>query len=216
MNKNILEQLENKAITADELVKQVRKDFDLLAEIYNGISSSKAHVRYPCAKVLTILSGEEPEKLYPKMDFFITLLDSDKRILLWNALNIIANLTDVDEEKKFDKIFDKYFGFIDDEYMVTVVNVIGNAGKIARAKPYLTQRITKELLRVENLPLKSHLTLECRNIILGQVISSFEMYFDQIEDKDEILSLVRRQRVNTRNSTRAEAETFLKKFGDVF
>ncbi|MBU7018294.1 MAG: hypothetical protein HXS44_12360, partial [Theionarchaea archaeon] len=126
------------------------------------------------------------------------------------------NLTDVDEEKKFDKIFDKYFGFIDDEYMVTVVNVIGNAGKIAKAKPYLTQRITKELLRVENLPLKSHLTLECRNIILSQVISSFEMYFDQIEDKDEVLSLVRRQRFNTRNSTRAEAEMFLKKFGDVF
>jgi len=212
MERDVLEKLEKKEITADELYKQVEKDFDLISEICRGISSSKAHVRYPCAKVLNLLSGEKPEKLYPEMDFFITLLDSDKRILLWNALIIVANLTRIDEERKFDNIFDKYFSFIDDEYMVTVANVVGNAGKIAKAKPYLNERITRELLRVENLLLKPHLTQECRNILLGHAISAFETYFDQMENKEEVISFVKRQLNNSRDGTRKKAQKFLEKF----
>jgi hypothetical protein len=64
-------------------------------------------------------------------------------LLVQIQLNIIVNLTNIDEEKKFDKIFDKYFGFIDDEYMVTVVNIIGNAGKIwTYWKKYTTDQST--------------------------------------------------------------------------
>ena len=55
------------------------------------------------------LSEERPEQLYPYMDFFITLLDSKYRILTWNAIGIIANLTQVDKENKFDVIFEKYY-----------------------------------------------------------------------------------------------------------
>jgi hypothetical protein len=114
-------------------------------------SSSKATIRYRCAKVLMDLSEKYPEKLYPHVDDFIVLLDSKYRILTWNAMAIIANLTGVDIDRKFDAIFDRYYGFLNNEYMVTVANVVGNSAKIALAKPHLVQRIVAELLKVENI-----------------------------------------------------------------
>jgi len=207
---DILGKLGKKEIEAEDVAKNAIKDPSLLPEIFNGVSSTKARIRYGCAKILRIISEENPEKLYPRIDFFIELLDSDKRILKWIALYIIANLTKVDVKNRFDDIFDKYYGLLNAEYMVTVANVVGNSGKIARAKPHLSQKITSELLKLENLTIKSHLTQECKNILLGHAISAFDMYFDQIENKDEVISFVRRQLNNTRNATKVKAEKFLK------
>ena len=83
------------------------------------------------------LSEKHPDKLYPYMDRFIALLDSKHRILTWNAMAIIANLTAVDVDRKFDAIFDKYYSYLGNEYMVTVANVVANSAKIASNKPYL-------------------------------------------------------------------------------
>ena len=145
------------------------------------------------------------------MDFFTELLESDKRVLKWNALYIIANLAKVDVENKFDDIFDKYYGLLNAEYMVTVANVVGNSGKSAKAKPHLTQRITNELLKIENLTVKSHLTQECKNILIGHAIAAIDMYFDQIGNKEEAISFVKRQLNNTRNATKIKAKKFLEK-----
>lgn len=158
MEIGLLRGLESKTITKAELFKKVEQDFGLLNEVLLGTSSSKAAIRYSCAKVLMDLSEKYPEKLYPHMQAFIELLNSKHRILTWNAMAIIANLTKVDTERKFDGIFDKYYDFLNDEYMVTVANVIANSAKIALAKPYLVQKITEKLLKVENISFTPHLT----------------------------------------------------------
>ena len=212
MNSDILEKLSNKSVTKKKLLEGVKQDFRLLPEILKGVSSSKAAIRYGCAKVLMDLSDENPEKLYPHMDFFINLLDSKYRILTWNAMAIIANLTEVDTEKKFDAIFDRYFSLLNNEYMVTVANLVSNAGRIATKKPHLTQRITDALLKVETIPITQHLTEECKNIITEKTIKSFDLFFDQIKNKDDITSFVKRQISNTRKSVRLESEKFLKKW----
>jgi hypothetical protein len=111
------------------------------------------------------LSAEHPEKLYPYFDSFTTLLDSKYRILTWNALAIIANLTQVDTDNKFDAIFDNYYSFLENEYMVTVANVVSNSGKIALAKPHLIPKITEELLKVQDISTSPHLTEECKRVI---------------------------------------------------
>ena len=103
--------LADKSLTKEELLNRVRQDSTLLPFLLSGVYSSKATFRYGCAKVLMDLSEENPEKLYLYFDQFISLLDSKYRILIWNALAIIANLTRVDTEKKFDAIFGKYYSF---------------------------------------------------------------------------------------------------------
>ena len=95
--------------------------------------------------------------------------------------------------------------------MVTVAHVVDNSGKIALAKPNLTKKITNELLKVEKLSLKPRLTQECKNIIIGKTILAFDTYYNQIDDKEKIISFVTRQLYNTRKATKMKAEKFLKK-----
>ena len=212
MENELLQQLVNKSMTKEELLKKVKLDFNLLPIVLKGISSSKAAIRYGCAKVIMDLSEEQPERLYPYMDFFIDLLDSKYRILIWNAMAIVANLTKVDKDKKFDAIFDKYYSFINDEYMVTVANVVGHSGKIALAKPHLIEKITNELLKVENISITPHLTEECKRVIAEKAIKSFNMFFDKIKQKEKVTSFVKSHLDSPRQTLRKAAKKFLNKW----
>ena len=212
MKHKLPQEIANKSITRQDLLQRVEKDFSLLPVVLDGISSPKAAVRYGCASVLMDLSRAYPEKLYPHMDSLIALLDSEYRILRWNAMAIIANLARVDEDRKFDAIFAKYYSFLNDEYMVTVANVVGNSGKIALAKPYLAQRIADELLKVENISTTPHLTEECKRVISEKAIESFDMFFSQIKKKEKIVDFVKSQLSSPRKTLKAKAEFFLKKW----
>jgi len=214
MENELLKKVANKALTKEELRQKVKQDFDLLPVLLKGVGSPKATVRYGCAKVLMDLSEEYPAKLYPYMDAFIDLLDSKYRILTWNAMAIIANLAKVDKDQKFDAIFNKYYGFLNNEYMVTVANVVGNSGKIALAKPHLLHKITAELLKVENLSVTPHLTEECKRVITEKAIETFDLFFDKIEEKEKkkVLSFVERQLDSSRRTLRTKAAAFLKKW----
>jgi hypothetical protein len=202
----------DKTITKEELLKRITHDSGLLPLLLSGVDSSKAAVRYGCAKLLMDLSDEHPEKLYPHFDLFIDLLDSRYRILTWNALAIIANLTRVDADKKFDAIFDKYYGFLNNDYMATVANVVGNSSTIANAKPYLIPKITGELLKVQDISTGPHLTEECKRVIAQHAIKSFDLFFDRVDQKERVLSFVEACLDSSRKKLRTTAENFLEKW----
>ncbi len=124
-------------------------------------------------------------------------------------MDIIANLTMIDTDNKFNKLFRKFYGHLYDGSLITAGHVVENSGKIALAKPEFQGEITKELLKVEKIPLP---TEECRNILIGKTIKAFDGFYDKIKDKDKIISFVRRQLRNPRNATRSKAERFLKRF----
>ena len=212
MENELLKKLAAKTLTKDELRRKVEHDFSLLPTLVTGLSSPKAAIRYGCAKILMDLSAEYPDKLYPYMDAFVALLDSKYRILTWNAMAIIANLSRVDKEKKFDAIFDKYYGFLNDEYLVTVANAVGNSGKIALAKPYLIPKITEKLLTVENVALTPHLTEECKRVIAEQAVETFDLFFDKVTQKAKVFAFVERQLNSSRKTLKLKAENFLKKW----
>lgn len=199
-------------MTEEELLKKVKLDFSLLPTILEGVSSSKAAIRYGCAKVLMDLSEEHPQQLYSHMGFFVDLLDSKYRILTWNAMAVIANLAKIDKDGKFDAVFEKYYSFINDAYLVTVANLVGHSGKIAVAKPHLIEKITNELLKIERISITPHLTEECKRVIAEHAIKSFYMFFDRVERKDKVIAFVERQLESSRKSLREEAENFLKKY----
>ncbi|MDH5419901.1 MAG: hypothetical protein OEX06_06180 [Candidatus Bathyarchaeota archaeon] len=202
----ILDALGKKGIEAEDLADKVSRNPELLPEILDGVSSEEARVRFNSAKILRIISEKQPKILYSKIEFFVDLLDSENNILKWIAIDIIGNLASVDSENKFNRIFRKFYDLLSDESMITAGHVIDNSGKIAVAKPYLQDRITEKLLKVEKIEYK---TSECRNILLGKVISSFDKYIDQFDNKKKMISLVRRQLKNSRKATRAKAEKFL-------
>jgi len=208
----LLQKLNRKQLTKDQIFKMVQLDFSLLPILLEGTSSSNATIRYSCGKILMNLSLKHPDRLYPYMESLIKLLDSKYRILTWNAMAIIANLTVVDADFKFDAIFDKYYNFLSSEYMITVSNLVGNSRKIALAKPYLSQKITTELLKVQDLKLTPHLTDECKLIIAEQTIKTFDSFFEIIEAKDQVLTFTQKYLDSSRPSLKKEAQNFLRKW----
>jgi hypothetical protein len=208
----LLQKLGCKQITKTQLYKKIEADFSLVPELIDGTASPKATVRYGCANVLMDLSAKYPGKLYPYMDRFIGMLDSKHRILTWNALAIIAHLTVADSECKFDSIFDKYYSFLGNEYMVTVANTVGNSGEIAKNKPYLADRITAELLKVQSLKITPHLTEECKLVIAQKAIESFNTLINFTKNKKALLDFAEKHKVSSRDALRKEAQMFLEKW----
>jgi hypothetical protein len=203
----------DKTITKEGLLKTVKQDSSLVPLLIEGVGHKRANVRYGCSNVLLKLSEEHPEWLYPEFDFFVTLLDSKYRILIWTSFGLLANLATVDADKKFDAVFDKYYSFLDAEHMVTVSNLVGASGKIANAKPYLAPKITTELLKVQNLSTTPHLTEECKLVIAQHAIASFDLYFDKIDQQQEqVLNFVKSCKGSSRKKLRTKAERFLKKW----
>jgi len=205
---DILRKIGNKEIDPDDFAEMIKKNWDLLPEVFEGLNSAKPEIKYSCAKVLRSISEEHPEKLYPKFDFFVNLLDNNNKILNWIAINIIGNLTKVDVDNKFDSISEEFFNFLTDQSMITAVHTIDSFAKIAKTKAHLTEKLTDNLLKIEKIPR----TQECKNILFGKVISVFGEFFDQIIHKDDVISFVKRQLNNPQNATKKKAEKFLKKF----
>ncbi|UCH88071.1 MAG: hypothetical protein JSV49_07330 [Thermoplasmata archaeon] len=207
-NSAILDDLSTRKITPDDLAEMVIHNIDLLPDIIKGISSDNARIRLGCAKIIRTVSEKKPDAVYPVSKYFITLLDSENNIIKWNAMDVLANLAKVDSNKTIEKIFTKYYDLLTDESMVTAGHVVDNSGKIAIAKPHLTERITDELLKLDKIPRNT----ECKNILKGKAILAFDAYFEQIENKDAVISFVKKQLRNKRNATKTKAKQFLKKY----
>ena len=90
----------DKTISKKDLLKIVKEDSSKVPLLLEGIGHKRASVRYGCSNVLLKLSEESPELLYPEFAFFVKLLESKYRILIWTAFGILANLTHVDSKKK--------------------------------------------------------------------------------------------------------------------
>lgn len=209
---DLLEQLGSKKISKPQLFKRVEVDFNLVPTLLEGTSSPKASIRYGCGSVLMDLCEKHPNKLYPYFDDFVGLLDSKHRILRWNGLIAIASLTAADSEGKFDAIFDRYYSFLGDEYMATVANTVGNSAKIVTNKPYLADRITVELLKVQNLKTTPHLTEECERVIAEKAIETFETLIKYTKNKQDLIDFARLHQDSSRASLKKKAQVFLKKY----
>jgi len=208
-NIDIIQALAKKEKKPEELFDKVIKDRRLLPTVLDGTTATKANIKYGSTKILRLISEKDPKVLYPKMDFFIKMMDSENQILKWNGMDIVANLLVVDSKKKFDKIFDKYYSLLSDEVMITAGHVIDNSGKIVMAKPNFKDKITQHLLEVEKVSRNQ----ECQNILIGKTILALSSYFDQMKDNDKtkVISFVRKHLNNTRPATRKKAERFLDK-----
>jgi len=133
----------------------------------------KSTIRFQAAKKLQLISRSNPSLLYPYFDTFARLLESSSSVLLWNAIIILSHLVSVDTERRFDGIFSRYYGHLWDGKLVTAANILGNSGRIARCRPDLADRITEQLLKVDDIPLP---TAECREVARGAVLNAFTEY----------------------------------------
>jgi hypothetical protein len=204
----LLSEINNKRTTIEKLAVKVVRQSDLLQEAFDGLGADTARVKYGCLKLLRIISEQKPEILYPEIARLIQLLDSENNIFKWGAIIIIGNLAVVDSERKIDRILDRYLQPISGHVMITAANVIAGAGKIARAKPQLADRIAQAVLQVETA---NYQTGECRNVAIGHAIHSFDLFFEHLKKPQPVIEFVKRQLNNRRNAVKRKAARFLKK-----
>ena len=180
-----------------------------LPEVFEGLNAEKARIKYGCLKLLRLISEQRPELLYPHIGRFFELLGSENNIFKWGAIIIIGNLACVDAERKIDAQVDRYLKPIRGSVMITAANVIGGAGKIAQAKPYLAEKIARAVLRVESA---KYQTTECRNVVIGHAIKSLDLFFRRLKQPGPVVEFVKRQLNNRRPAVKKHAAKFLKKY----
>lgn len=195
----------NKKIHVDrnKLLKKLLKESASL--LLDNLSTTDLDIKYTSSKVLIELSMNNPQKIYPFLNDFILLLNNKNNFIKWSSIIIIGNLARIDDDKKIDKILPKLYSLLNSGKMITANNTIQSLSKIALYKPYLQEKITKELLKVEKY---IYDTKECNNIACGQVINGFESYLKNPNIK--VLDFVSRQVKNSRHATSLKAQKYLK------
>jgi hypothetical protein len=182
------------------------RDERVLQELLDGVLSKKDEVRYGSFKALNILSERHPERLYGKWDFFANLTRSDNTHHKYIAIYIIANLTRVDSEERFEKLFNAYYGLLGDKSVIPPAHVALNSGKIALAKPKLQADITNRLLDIDKV-VQRH-----KDLVKASAIDAFDAYFEESKDQERIIGFVRAQLNCESLKTRKKAKAFLKKW----
>jgi hypothetical protein len=200
--------LNNKNINIKAVAKKALKNDKLLATLLDSLWSKNETIRYNCHKVLFLLTQEQPRTLYSKWDYFEEFLESDNTYHKLSAVLLLANLTQIDKDNKFERLFDRYYDLLDDKSFITAAYVAGASGKIARAKPRLRTRITNRLLNID----KTHHNPERKDLVKASIIEAFEEYINQTRNKNRIVDFVQQQ-LNCRSpKTKKAAKEFLARF----
>ena len=206
----MLPKMRNKDVDIESVSERALKDEELLSELLDGLKSKEETLRYNCFKVLMIISKTRGAVLYPRWDYFIELLSSDNSYRKMSAIHLITNLTKVDIENKYEKIFDKYYSLLDDKSMIVAIYVAGNSGQIVKAKPHLESHITNKLLHID----KTHHPAERKELIEAGAIEAFGEYFEEAADKEKIIRFVKEQQNSKSPKARKLAMEFLKRWGN--
>jgi hypothetical protein len=199
--------LAEKEFDLEQLAQSAIDDAKVLKETLKGLVSKDESYRYNCFKVLLQISENKPLVLYPEWDYFMKLLKSDNAYHRCIAVNILANLTAIDTENRFENIFNAYFDVLDDKKLIPAIYVARNAGKIAKAKPHLQAHITERLLDIDKTHHKQ------KDLIKADIIESFEALYKDVQDKYRISAFVKEQLESSSPKTRKAAQSFLSKFG---
>jgi hypothetical protein len=203
----ILLLIDQKADLSEEIAQVIVEEPQILDMILKSINCETARVKFRCAKIIKIISTKKPEILMEHWNFFTNLLESENKIILWNALDIIANLTAVDHEHKFDDVYIQYYKFLEDDSMVTAAHVVENSDQIINNRPDLEEKITLKLLNIDKIPRDG----ECADILSSKALGVFDKHYISIDDKKQVLEFALKASQSKRNATKIRADKFIKK-----
>jgi len=203
----MLSELENKDIDVNVFAESIIKNPDKTSAYIEGLLSKNETYRYNCFKILNIVSEKKPKVLYPHWDFFINHLKSENDYHKMSAALIIANITSVDTENRFENIFDLYYENLKTKKTIVPIYVVKSSGKIVRSKPELEEKITNLLLNIEKIHQGKQIEL-----VKAAVIELFSEFFPKSKNKEKIIDFVKKQINSESPKTRKIAKEFLNKY----
>lgn len=199
--------LNDKNINIKAVAKKALKDDKLMAALLDNLWSKSETIRYNSHRILLLITEEQPQALYSNWGYFVKFLDSDNTYHKLSAVLLLANLTQVDKDNNFERLFDRFYDLLDDKSFITAAYLAGASGRIARVKPKLQTRITNRLLNID----RTHHGQERKDLVKASIIGAFEEYFDQTRNKKRIVDFVQKQLNCKSPKTRKAAKEFLKR-----
>jgi len=197
-------ELDRKDADLKKLATITISDNELFKELLDGVLSKDNTIRQNSFKILQIISEENPEFLYSNWDHFVKMLKSKNNYHKYIAVYILADLTAVDKENKFEKIFDDYYGILAGDKAMTASHVALNSSKIILNKPELQDKIIDILLNIENI----HQGRQ-KELIKAYVIETLRKVYPEIKDKEKVMNFIKEQRNSSSPKTRDLAACFI-------
>jgi len=185
----------------------ILKDKEIISEAMKSLESNKEKLRSKAFTVLLQISENNPEYLYPEWERITEILRKEEVSNKYVAIHLIANLVQIDNADKFEKMFDDFYNLICHESPVVSPHIAEKSGKIIKAKPHLQRRIIEILLTTDKISQCRH-----KELLKGYVISAFDECFPFIENKEEVFKYVEKQMNSESPKTKKKAKEFLKKY----
>ena len=134
------------------------------------------------------------------------MLHSSNNFHKYIAIYILAGLTSVDKDKRFEEIFDDYYGILAGDKAMTASYVALNSSVIAHNKPELRSRIVDTLMRIDEIHQGKQ-----KELIKAYVIEALGKIYPEAEDKELIENFIKSQVDSKSPKTRNMAQCFLER-----
>lgn len=196
--------LKDKRLDKKKLAQDALSDEFLFKELLSGVKSKDNTIRSNSFQTLLLISKGNPEFLYPKWDYFHDMLLSPNNYHKYIAIYILANLTQVDKENKFNEIFEDYFAILAGEKVMNASHVATNSPTIIKNKPELQSKIVDRLLNIDTIHQGKQ-----KELVKAYAIEALVKIYPDAEDKERILEFVKTQLTSSSPNTRDMASCFL-------
>lgn len=120
------------------------------------------------------------------------------------AIYILASLTSVDKDNKFEEIFDDYYGILAGDKAMTASHVALNSSVIVKNKPELESLIIDILMSIDDIHQGKQ-----KELIKAYAIEALLKIHPEVEDPEKIEDFVRTQLGSKSPKTRNMAQCFL-------
>lgn len=197
--------IESEESHANKVAEMIISDPDIFNTAIQNLLVKNYTIRFNNFDAFLLVSENHPELVYPHWDFFEKLLLSKATFQQYIGIHIIANLTQHDPEKKFEKIEEQFLELVKDKSIVTVNHVIRALAKIINNKPDLREKLIDFLFTVEKLRQDA----KHKDLTLAYVIEAFQETYKFGIKKEEILGFVLAQRESSSPKTRKAVQSFL-------
>ncbi len=198
--------LDDKNIDVEALAGNALTDNELFQELLISVRSKDNTIRQNSFKTLQIIAEKDPDFLYPQWDYFHEMLLSSNNFHKYIAIYILASLTKVDCDNKFDNIFQDYYDILAGDKAMNASHVALNSSVIALNKPELKSKIIDQLMNIDSIHQGKQ-----KELIKAYAIEALMKINPEEEDKEKIEEFVRTQLESKSPKTRSMAQCFFER-----
>lgn len=173
------------------------------------LTDSSIMVYYHCYYVVEKASQKRPEMFYSYWDEIAALLHHENSYHRDFAVEVIGNLTRIDQENRFAQVEADYYNIINDEKFMTGNCCVKNLLKIYHHKPEQRRRIIETLIDIDNhcdYPEKQ------KAVLKADILEIFDSIHEEVSEQDKINQFIKAQANSISPKTRKKAKELIKKY----